>query len=187
MVTGRALAQLSQSSASFLPSALLLALVTALVYGGTLFRDALTSRLLPMLQCFTHAELLDRLLDRHRENFEVLSTGEILYILGTVPDLIGLWFRYAMDYIVPYTLTFLVATVILFRFDTALGGVFLLLIVLILVTFVVAPRSCLPHAGVHAMNMGGLHNELEDIVQNMEAVLLRDHATQRMLRMLRHA
>lgn len=85
IVIGRTIALLHRPSSVFLPTALLLVVLVCVVEVGALIRDVLHTRLQPLLQCFAYADLLERLMCRYRERFEVLSSGEILYLLGTMP------------------------------------------------------------------------------------------------------
>lgn len=86
----------------------------------------------------------------------------------------GWGFRYLNDYIVPYLVTFVVATVLLCRFDRMTGSVFGVFIVSLFGVLWAAPRQCLPHASEHSAAMGQYHERLEELVQNLEAVYTTD-------------
>lgn len=167
----------------FGPSVLRIRLTTAvfIVAGATLIgqvglllRSRLDERILPSLQCFVKAELLDRLLIKHSEHFANLSSGEVVYILATVPDIVCLWFRYLNEFILPYVGTFIIATIVIGRFDRPLGLLLVAFAALLYLILVRAPRMCLPMAGEHSVNMGLLHDHIEELVQNMEAVFSHD-------------
>lgn len=155
---------------------------TAGVYAASVVRDAIHDWLQPALQCFLRAELMQRIVGGGTHGGS-LSTAETVYILDTAPDLIGVWFRYCADYLVPYVGTLVVAAVVFLRFDVPLGGAFIALVgVLFVVFFYHAPQDCMGHAGAHAQRMGDLRDHIEDVVRNLEAVLSNRHTTDEAIR-----
>ena len=178
---GRVLALLGDRGAT--PHAMTRAAVWAcgvllLVQCGFLLRDRLEQNLLPSLQCYIKAELLDRLFHRHDEQFAHLTSGEMVYILGTIPDIVSLWYRYATEYIVPYLITFVVATGVFLRFDVPLGLGFLAFLVYLGGTLRASHGDCVGYATSHATNMGQLHERMEEMIHNLEGILTTNRQEQ---------
>lgn len=157
------------------------------VQGCLLLRDRLNDRIHTSVQAFVKVELLEALLAKHAERYVPLTTGEIVYILNAIPDIACLWFRYMRDFIVPYTLTFAVVVVVLARFDRALGLGFGALVALLGATLVHAPRECFADAHTHSAHMGRLHDRLEEVVANLEAVYTSDRQGTEVARLRRDA
>lgn len=87
-------------------------------------------------------------------------------------------FRYINDYLLPHAATFALTAGLLWRFDRILGVLFAAFVAtLFAILAVAAPRRCLPHAGEHSAAMGRLHERLEELVQNLEAVLTTNQAS----------
>lgn len=144
--------------------------ILLLVHGCLLLRDYLNDRIHASVQTFVKVELLETLFNKHSERYAPLTTGDIVYILNVIPDIAGMWFRYFRDYIVPCAVTFVVAFLVLMRFDRLMGLGFAALVGVLMLVVCHAPRHCLPEAEAHAQDMGRLHDRLEELVANMAAV-----------------
>jgi hypothetical protein len=120
-----------------------------------------------------------------------MGTGEIVYVLTIVPDIVCMWFKYFTDYLLPYGVTFAIASILLVRFDRLLGVAFGGFAVLLFWLFMHAPGQAvslgaapcpacsasrtptntrdtrrLPgRPGRAAASMGRLHERLEELLQ----------------------
>ena len=187
---GRVLALMGDNAAShrsITVAALWACGVILLLQGGFLLRDRLEQTLVPSLQCHIKAELMDRLLQKHNEQFAHLTSGEMVYILGTIPEIVSLWYRYATEYIVPYLITFVVATWVFLRFDVPLGLGFVAFLVYLGGTLRSSHDECMEHAKRHAVNMGDLHERMEEMIHNLEGILTANRQHQEVTNLRRES
>lgn len=144
--------------------------VLTVVQLGHLLRDWLDVHFLPATEGFIKVRVMNALLDKHRTSFGSISTGDIVYRLTRAPQIVTQYFTWATDYVLPYLITVVSATVYFMRFDITLGSAFVAYIALLIYMLQRAPRVCEGTARRNDSIFASMHAKLEDIVQNMGSV-----------------
>lgn len=146
------------------------ALVLLIAQIGQLTRDKVNEKFIPRLESFIKAELLDIILKNHNTSFDELTTGEIIYKMTKVPDIIVYWFQCMNDYIIPYLFVFVTAIFYFASFDKAIVIGFIVFLIIMIGVFVYTPKACMAPSKKNDDVFTKLHEMVEDIIHNMPSV-----------------
>lgn len=148
----------------------ILVTVVLIAQSGFLLRDWLNERFVPVFESFVKTEIVDMILVKYMESFHTLTTGDIIYKITKIPDIIMYWFQWLNDYIVPYIFVFVTAIVYFARFDWMIAGAFFVFLLILFAVSYLSPRVCLKHARENDRVFTSLHEFVEDIIHNMPSI-----------------
>lgn len=137
---------------------------------GYLLRNKINDYFVPSFKSFLKIELIDKILEKYNSNYTNITTGDIIYSLSSIPEVVTLWFQWINDYFLPYIVTFAIATFYFFNFDKLIGTAFLIFILVLIFIFTSAPQNCKPVAMEHSDRMSDFHEHLEELLNNMESI-----------------
>ncbi len=149
---------------------LTLGVVIATTQTGFLLRDKINEKFIPTLESFIKTEFIDIILDKYNTDFDTLTTGDIIYKMTKIPDIIIYWFQWINDYILPYMIVFLTAIIYFLRFDMVIATIFVTFLIVLISIFLITPKVCMKHAQSNDEVFSNLHEKLEDIIHNMPSI-----------------
>ena len=149
---------------------IVLAVVLVIAQTGMVLRDKMNEKFIPRFEAFIKTEMVSRILDKHNTAFDTLTTGDIIYRLSKIPDIIITWFQWMNDYIVPYIIVFIIAIVYFVRYDLVIAAIFVVFLCILTLVFVHAPKSCSAVARENDSMFSKLHEKIEDIIHNMSSI-----------------
>jgi ABC-type multidrug transport system fused ATPase/permease subunit len=137
---------------------------------GFLFRDKLNEIFIPKLESFIKTEVVDLVLKKYNTSFDNLTTGDIIYRMTKIPDIIIYWFQWMNDFIIPYVFVFISATIYFFKFDSVSALIFVIFLIILTAVFLITPKVCLKHAKINDTVISNIHEKVEDIIHNMSSI-----------------
>lgn len=150
----------------------ILIFVLILAQLGVIFRDKMDEKVTPRLENAIKSDMIDFLLAKYNTiQTDTLTTGDIIYKMTKVPDVILLWFKRFNDYIIPYIFICIAATIYFAFFDWLIAIVFLIFVICLLTFCFLTPQSCIEPSRKADEVFSNLHESIEEIVQNLPAIL----------------
>ena len=148
----------------------ILAITLVALQIGYLFRDKINEIFVPALEGYVKTEIIDLILQKYEGAFENLTTGDLVYKLTKIPDVMIYWFQLLNDTIIPYILVFLTAIIYFIRYDWMIATAFVIFLVSLFVVFSIVPKVCSDHAKKNDTVFSNLHEKIEDIRHNMPSI-----------------
>ena len=148
---------------------LYITLAAALLQMVHLVRSVLVTNMIPSFDCFMKTHIMRQILQRDVA-CNILTSGDIVYLLSTVSELSRTWLEWLNDHILPHAALVLCGLVVFLRLDLALGVVYVLFMCTVMLAFTHTVRRCRAGAEDYVQSMTGLHQHLEDLIRNAPAI-----------------
>lgn len=158
-------------AAGALKSLTVLASTLVLAQTGFILRDKLNERFVPRLESYIKTEIVGLILQKYNTAFDNITTGDLIYKMTKIPDLLLYWLQWINDYIIPYVLVFMSAIFYFARFDKVIALAFFGFLTILMSLFYFAPRVCLKYAVNNDKVFSMMHEKVEDIIHNMPSIL----------------
>ena len=137
---GKVVSNITTSYISFL--LIFLVVVLLMVQFGYILRDLQSAKYIPIAEGFINSKIVDAILDKHENSVVPISTGDLIYRLTRIPQIITTYFQLLNDYLVPYSIVILVSAIYFFTLDIALGLTFLVYVVTLFFIMFKTPKVC---------------------------------------------
>lgn len=132
------------------------------------------TRLIPDMQAFLRVDFLQKIFDNFQTNFQDLNIGDILSSLLKLPNSLSICFERVKNYIIPYTISFIV-TIIYFAYHDIYMGVSLGVVIAIYLLVVVgSPLACRGKSVERDIAHNALYEEIDDMLRNLISVFTSD-------------
>ena len=99
-----------------------------------------------------------------------VTTGDLIYKMTKIPDIVIYWFQWMNDYIIPYMLVFATAIFYFSRFDRKIMLAFVAFLAILVCIFIYTPRACIGCSTESDKIFSKIHEMIEDIIHNMPSV-----------------
>ena len=142
---------------------------TALLQGVHVVRSALVTYMRPSFDAYMKSRLLKQILTRDT-SCNVLTSGDIVYLLSTMSDLSRTWIEWWNNQILPHGALLVCAFIVFFRLDAFLASMFLAFLVTLVLTVHQTTQMSASGAQEHVVSMSKLHKHLEDIIRNAHTI-----------------
>ena len=177
------------STGDFLRCLITIIVLLAIVQVGFLMRDKLNERFVPTLESFIKRQIIDTLLKNHnlgalvgpKESAE-LTTGDIIYKITRIPDIIIYWFQWINDYIIPYIFVFITATVFFAKYDKVFALIFVIFVIAVCIVFYSTPKVCLNYSKKTDDEISSMHERIEDLIHNIPSIFTANKQSDEMKR-----
>ena len=144
----------------------------ALLQGVHVARSLLVTHLLPAFDAHLKLIVLRHILSRD-VSCDVLTSGDIVYLLSTMSELSRTWVEWWNNQILPHTALLLCAFTVFLRIDVGLATTFMVFLVTMSLAVVGTHRSAMSVSD-HTQSMSVLHKHLEDLIHNVHAIQSAD-------------
>lgn len=150
---------------------------------GFVLRDKLNEQFVPRLESYIKTEIVGLILQKYNTAFDNITTGDLIYKMTKIPDLLLYWLQWTNDYIIPYVFVFLSAIFYFAKFDKVIALAFLGFLVALCTLFYTTPKVCLKHAKNNDQVFSMMHEKVEDIIHNMPSILTANTRSQELLKL----
>ena len=144
----------------------------ALLQGVHVARSLLVTHLLPAFDAHLKLIVLRHIFSRD-VSCDVLTSGDIVYLLSTMSELSRTWVEWWNNQILPHTALLLCAFTVFLRIDVGLATTFMVFLVTMSLAVVGTHRSAMSVSD-HTQSMSVLHKHLEDLIHNVHAIQSAD-------------
>lgn len=141
---------------------------------GFYFRDRINEVFIPSFTSYLKIEIINKILEKYNTQYENLTTGDIIYKLTVVPDMIVYWFERMNDFIIPYLITFIVTFIYFIMYDPVIAITFAVFVIMLLYLFIRGPQECTPVSLKYNVAVASFHEKLEEIIHNMMTIYSTD-------------
>lgn len=131
-------------------------------------------RFLPMFIRHLHTRILRQVFDRYSTAMEEVRTGDMLTKIIKIPFAIYDYFDAWRYFLVPEIIVYVLTAVYLYRHDRWMGGVFGVIVGLIVAAVLWVPGLGRGVSVQRNQNYDRLHEKIEDMLRNMPAILNAD-------------
>lgn len=159
------------AGAGAVKSLALLASTLVLAQSGFILRDKLNEQFVPRMESYIKTEIVGLILQKYNTAFDNITTGDLIYKMTKIPDMLLYWLQWTNDYIIPYALVFLSAIFYFARFDKLIAMAFFGFLVGLCSLFYLTPKICLKYAKTNDQVFSMMHEKVEDIIHNMPSIL----------------
>lgn len=158
-------------AAGALKSLVVLASTLVIAQSGFILRDKLNEQFVPRLESYIKTEIVGLILKKYNTAFDNITTGDLIYKMTKIPDLLLYWLQWINDYIIPYGLVFISAIFYFAKFDKWIAVTFFGFLTILMSLFYFTPKVCLKYAKNNDEVFSMMHEKVEDIIHNMPSIL----------------
>lgn len=152
--------------AAFIKVVILLVIIEAL----WMVSEIHDASLLPVLQCFIRDKMFASVLKTYETSYAEPNTGEIITQFVKLPVTMTVWFERVKNYIVPYILMYLAATVYFCYYDVVLGITLFIVMMIFILLILMSPIFCNDITKCRDTFFNQMHEEMEDVIRNLFSV-----------------
>jgi ATP-binding cassette subfamily B protein len=145
-----------------------------LVQVGGLIKDALDTRMQPLLFDYIKTSMVTAILEKYDGRFIEPNTGQIVSKIVRTPDIVAYWLSSSIQYLLPQVLTFFYGIVYLANYDAVLSLAMVVMGLLITGLLFWSPVYCMRKARRAEQLLDGVHEDIEDVMRNMVSVYSTD-------------
>lgn len=124
----------------------------------------------PEFQKFIRNNMLSKILDKYENNYEEITTGDLITKFVKTPSIFTQWFSRFKDYIIPYTLVFFSAAGYFLYYDKLLGITLIVTITLMIYLLLTSPYHCKEYTIEKSRLYSNIHENIDDILRNLLSV-----------------
>ena len=146
--------------------------VILMVIVQTLFliSDYHDSKLIPYLQHYIREKIVNKILENYEEQHTELELGNIISKIIKVPAVMVEWFQKMKNFVIPYVIVFIVATVYFLYTDIQLGIALFIVLLLFTTMIVMSPFTCSKVSFDRDTCSNDIHENIDDILRNLFSV-----------------
>lgn len=135
-----------------------------------LISDYHDSKLLPFLQSYIRDKIVKRILENYESNHVELELGDIITKIVKLPIVVTLWFERIKNYIIPYCLVFILASIYFIINDIYLGLGLVIIVILFIAILIFSPIKCSNISYKKDTCFNTIHENIDDIFRNLYSI-----------------
>lgn len=124
----------------------------------------------PTFQSYIRQSMLNKIMEKYENNYEDLTVGDIITKLVKAPFILMQWFISLKDYIIPYLLVFISASIYFITYDVVLGVSLIVTMIMMGILLISSPMKCSQETIELSRVYHELHEEIDDILRNLLSV-----------------
>lgn len=136
----------------------------------SIYGDLFDAKFTPKFQGYISLEMVRKILDKHDQTYNDLSTGSLLARFAKIPELFQWWLSNFKNYLVPYAITFFGIFVYFTYYDKVIGITFLVCMLIIIYISSYSLGQCQHIAMESAGAESNLFNQIEDTLSNLFSI-----------------
>jgi len=159
-----------QKKKGFLPLFfLMIGLVTFIQIGYSLgdWHDTYVN---PAFQSFVRQSMLNSIFEKYENCYEDVAAGDVISKFVKSPLIMIEWFTNIKDYMIPYALVIIFASLYFLYYDIVLGLCLIVTMIFVLTLLIISPMQCIKDTLEQSKAFDDLHEEIDDILRNLMAV-----------------
>ena len=159
-----------QKKKGFLPLFfLMIGLVTFIQIGYSLgdWHDTYVN---PAFQSFVRQSMLNSIFEKYENCYEDVAAGDVISKFVKSPLIMIEWFTNIKDYMIPYALVIIFASIYFLYYDIVLGLCLIVTMIFVLTLLIISPMQCIKDTLEQSKAFDDLHEEIDDILRNLMAV-----------------
>lgn len=166
-----------QTQKNFMSYFIFLIIIIIIIQLGHSLGDWHDTYINPAFQSFVRQSMLNTIFEKYENNYEDIAAGDIITKFVKAPTIIIDWFKNVKDYLIPYMLVIVFATIYFLSYDIILGLCLLVAMTFVSILIIIAPRKCINETLLQSKAFDDLHEDIEDILRNMMSVYGSDQKT----------
>lgn len=135
-----------------------------------LISDYHDSKLLPYLQSFIREKIVGRILENYETNHVELELGDVITKIVKVPIIVTIWFERIKNYIIPYCLVFILASIYFLIHDIYLGLGLIFVVILFISVLILSPIKCSKVSFERDTCFNVIHENIDDMFRNLFSI-----------------
>lgn len=124
----------------------------------------------PQLQGYIRKSMMNKIFEKLETNNADILVGDMMSRIIKLPDHIVTWFDKVKNYIIPYTITYVIAVAYFMYYDLYLGTGLLVLTGVFFYAVLMAPWRYMKKSIVKDESLNVLHEEIDDVLRNITSV-----------------
>lgn len=172
-----------ENKKSLLKPLLIVIIILSIVQIGYLISDWHDNKLFPKLQAYIRKKMLESVFNNFETQYQDLSLGDIMSKFIKIPAYLTEWFERCKNYIAPYIIAYIVATLYFIYNDLTLGIGLGILLCIYLYIVIGAPIFCKNRAIIKDNTQNELHEEIDDTLRNLISVYGGDQQDNEIIRL----
>jgi ABC-type multidrug transport system fused ATPase/permease subunit len=158
--------KVSVLKAAFIKVIVLLVIIEAL----WMVSEIHDSTLLPKLQGFIRDRMFSSVLETYETSYAEPNTGELITQFVKLPLTMTVLFERVKNYILPYILMYIAATIYFCYYDVTLGLTLFVIMMIFISLILMSPVFCNDTTKCRDQLFNEMHEEMEDVIRNLFSV-----------------
>ena len=171
-----------QKKKKFMKEFLCLIFVLIVVQCGYSLGDWHDTFINPSFQSFVRQSMLNTILEKYDNKYQDIAAGDIITKFVKAPFIMIEWFKSIKDYLMPYILVIICASIYFCYYDVILGLSLIITMTMILLLLIISPFTCIKETSEQSRVFHQLHEEIDDILRNLIAVYASEQQKQELER-----
>ena len=156
-----------QKKKKFMKEFLCLIFVLIVVQCGYSLGDWHDTFINPSFQSFVRQSMLNTILEKYDNKYQDIAAGDIITKFVKAPFIMIEWFKSIKDYLMPYILVIICASIYFCYYDVILGLSLIITMTMILLLLIISPFTCIKETSEQSRVFHQLHEEIDDILRNL--------------------
>ena len=158
-------------------------IVLAVVHILFLISDYHDSKFMPKLQCYIREKIVDRILENYEQQHTELELGNIITKIVKLPLVMVEWFERMKNYVIPYVIVFIVATLYFLYNDIQLGVALFIVLLVFTLLIIMSPFTCSKVSYDRDKCFNEIHENIDDLLRNLFSVYGSNQKTEELRRL----